>query len=431
MATATIREAVVSEAVAVETPSLRTSFKWMVGGYAFYAACQWGMLSTLAKAGNATIVGQFALGLAISAPVFMFTNLNLRGAQATDARSDFDFADYFTLRVLASLAGVLTVATIVGFLNYGVATRMVIILLGVSKAIESLGDAIAGLLQKVERLHQVAISVMLRGALSIAAFGITFLVLRSLVAAVCALVLSWSAVLLGYDLWRGAAALGEGKRFLRFHPAQLRRLLVHSAPLGVVMTLISLNANIPRYLLVKYLGEAELGIFASMAYMLQALYLVVYALGESAAARLARMFALGDVCGFRRVTGKLVWIGVAILLLGAILSTLLGRPLLTILYRSEYGKDLSVFVIMMIGGGVTAIGYFLGYGINAARRFWLQVPVIALSTVMNAAMTAVLAPRLGLMGAALALLSAALVHVFGNALALRYALGQIGPPAAT
>jgi len=427
MGTAILREPVVSEIGASQAPSLRANFKWMFASNAFYAACQWGMLSILAKAGSPAIVGRFALGLAISAPVFMLSNLNLRGAQATDARSDFDFADYFTLRVLASLAGVLIVAILTYSLSFKVATRTVVMLIAVSKAIESLGDAVAGLLQKVERLRQVAVSLMLRGALSIVSFGIVFLMSRSLVDAVCALVLSWSAVFLGYDLWRAAEVLGQGGHFFRFRPAHIRRLFMLSAPLGVVMTLISLNASIPRYLLAKYLGEAELGIFASLAYMLVALYLVVNALGESATARLARMFALGDIHGFLRLIGKLVWMGVAILTLSFVLSVLFGRQLLTLLYRPEYASNLSVFVVMMIGGGVTGIGYFLGYGINATRRFWLQVPVIGLSTVTTAVLTTVLARRLGLMGAALALLSAALLHLLGNAVALRYALVQSRP----
>lgn len=424
---AILGEARISEVRPGEIPSLQINFRWMFAGNVFYAVCQWGMLSVLAKAGNATIVGRFALGLAISAPVFMFTNLHLRAVQATDARCDFEFADYFTLRVLASLVGLLTVAIVAWSLNFDVGTRAVVMLLAVSKAIESLGDAVAGLLLKVELIHQVAISLMLRGTLSVAAFGITFLAWRSLVAAVCALVLSWGTVFLGYDLWRGAAVLGRCRHFFRFRPANLRRLFVLSVPLGVVMTLFSLNVNIPRYLLAKYLGEAELGVFASLAYMLVTLYLVANALGESATARLAQMFASGDIQGFQRVIGKLVWVGVAILIAGTILSALLGRSLLTFLYRPEYADNVSVLVVIMMGGGLTAIGYFLGYGINAARRFRLQVPVVAFSTLTIAGLTTVLAPRFGLMGAALALLLAALVHVLGNALALRHALGQIEP----
>src|SRR5258708_20175466 len=163
--------------------SLRANFRWMVVANCFSGTCQWGMLSVLAKAGSDALVGQFTLGLAISAPVFMLTNLHLRGVQATDACSEFEFADYFTLRVLASLAGVFTVIVVACFLHYDLATRIVIMLLAVAKAIESLGDVIAGLLQKLERLHQMAISLILRAGLSVALFGFPFLLLHILPAA--------------------------------------------------------------------------------------------------------------------------------------------------------------------------------------------------------------------------------------------------------
>ena len=76
-----------------------------LAGNMVYAACQFGMLSVLAKLGSPSIVGQYALGLAITAPVFMLTNLQLRGVQATDARHEFAFADYFTLRLISTCWG--------------------------------------------------------------------------------------------------------------------------------------------------------------------------------------------------------------------------------------------------------------------------------------------------------------------------------------
>src|SRR5258708_4783177 len=108
-------------------PSLRANFKWTLAGNAFYAACQWGMLSVLAKAGSPAVVGQFALGLAIAPPGFMFTNLQLRAVQASDVRSEFQFADYFTLRVLASLFGLLSVAAVAWSLHYDLSTRLVVL----------------------------------------------------------------------------------------------------------------------------------------------------------------------------------------------------------------------------------------------------------------------------------------------------------------
>ncbi|MGI8856402.1 MAG: hypothetical protein ACR2JW_11675, partial [Thermomicrobiales bacterium] len=53
--------------------SLRANFSWTFVGNVVYAACQWGMLVVLAKLGSPEVVGQFALGLAITAPVIMLT----------------------------------------------------------------------------------------------------------------------------------------------------------------------------------------------------------------------------------------------------------------------------------------------------------------------------------------------------------------------
>src|SRR5262245_13252375 len=70
-------------------PSLRTNFLWTLAGNVVYAGCQWGMLIVLAKLGTPAMVGEFSLGLAICAPIFMLSNLNLRGVQATDARGEY------------------------------------------------------------------------------------------------------------------------------------------------------------------------------------------------------------------------------------------------------------------------------------------------------------------------------------------------------
>jgi O-antigen/teichoic acid export membrane protein len=424
MSTAVTVEAATLETVQgigpASAPSLRSNFKWTFAGNVIYAACQWGMLSVLAKAGSAAMVGQFALGLAVAAPVFMFSNLQLRAVQATDARSEYEFADYFTLRVLASALGLMVVAGLAWRLPYDAATRWVVMLVAASKTVESLSDVVAGLLQKHERLNQVAMSLMIRGALSLAAFGSMFLWKRNLVAATAALVVTWMAVFAVYDLWRARGVMGSPRKYFRFDRERLRRLLVVSAPLGVVMTLVSLNINTPRYMLVKYLGEAELGMFASMAYILVAVTLIVNALGQSASARLARVFAARDFAGFRSTLGKLLMMAMAVPLVGVPVAMVFGRRLLTLLYRAEYGDHVNVLVIMMVTAGLTAVGSFLGYGMTAARSFRAQVPVIGAMCVTTVGLCLVLIPRMGLEGAALALLASTLLQCVG----FKWALGK-------
>jgi O-antigen/teichoic acid export membrane protein len=396
-------------------PSLRSNFSWTLVGNIVYSACQWGMISALAKMGNAALVGRFALGLAITAPVFMFTNLQLRAVQATDARSEFAFSDYFTLRLMASLSGLFAIALLVVLGRYDTMTGAVILLIGLSKMIESLSDVIAGLLQKMERLDRVSISLMLKGTFSLLAFGAAFWLTHNLIAAVAALVFVWFTVFVLYDLRQGRNMVQGNGGFFAFRWQHLRRLAQVSAPLGIVMTLISLNVNIPRYILEHALGPSELGIFASLAYLLVAISLVINALGQSVSSRLARMFAEGNSAGFRKLLGKLLTIAGTSLILGVPAAQWIGRPLLSFIYRPEYGEHVSLFVIMVATAGVSAVASFLGYGMTAARTFRMQVPVVGVSTFTTVLFSIVLIPRMGSIGAAYALLSGACVLLVGCA----------------
>src|ERR1043166_3883519 len=83
---------------------LRANFLWTLCGTLVYSGCQWGLLVVLAKLGNAEMVGQFALGLAITAPALMFSNLQLRSVLATDASGEYSFGDYLGLRLVMTVA---------------------------------------------------------------------------------------------------------------------------------------------------------------------------------------------------------------------------------------------------------------------------------------------------------------------------------------
>ena len=53
----------------------------------------------------------------------------------------------------------------------------------------------------------------------------------------------------------------------RFESPVLLRLVRLALPLGLVMLLLSLNSNLPRYVIEQHLGERESGIFAALGYV--------------------------------------------------------------------------------------------------------------------------------------------------------------------
>ncbi len=411
----------------VAAPPLRVTFAWTLAGNVIYAGCQWGMISVLAKLGSTIAVGQFALALAITAPVFMLTNLALRSVEATDTRSDFDFGHYFTLRITATSLALAAILATVAVLGYDKKVSTVIVLIGLAKAVESGSDVIAGLLQKHERLDQVAISMMLKGGLSIIAFGTAFYLLRSVAAACVALVLAWLSVFLVYDLRLVNNLLGRHARLFDFSIGKLSRLAKLALPLGVVAALSSFNFNIPRYAMQHYRGASELGIFSALGYVTVAMTLLVNALAQSAIVRLSKSFANGRLTDYSRLLVRMA--GLCILAAGLAVGgcKLFGSVALEIIYGREYAAHVGLLQLFVAIAGVTAVAAVLGCGMTAARRFRAQLPVLTATVVVCAIVGIALTPSLGAAGAALAMLISAAVQVGGSFWVVRSAMRQSIP----
>lgn len=406
--------------------TLRRNFSWTFVGNVVYAACQWGMLVLLAKLGSPEIVGQFTLGLAVTAPVILFTDLALRDIQATDSKHQYLFGHYLALRIVSTGLALLVIAIITLSVGYRWETSLVILLVGLAKAFESISDVFHGLFQQNERMDCVAMSMMIKGPLSLLLLGIGVFISGNVVWGVVGLAVAWATVLIGYDLRMGVLMMGhllptqqsevpsECDLVVALQPRWQMETLVKLAwfalPLGFVMMLGSLNINIPRYLIERYLGERELGIFAAIAYTLVAGNMVVSALGQSATPRLAKYYAMGDSIAFRTLLFKLV--GVGALLGGAAVLVVLtaGEEILTVLYQPEYAKHADLFVWLIAAAAIKYTFYFLEDGMTAVRYFHIQVPLFILVTSISAIVCLWLLPTLGLKGVAIAMIVAAIMQ---------------------
>lgn len=403
--------------------TLRQNFSWTFLGNAVYAGCQWAMLVVLAKLGTPAMVGQFTLGLAIAAPVIMFTNLNLRVVQATDANERYQFRDYLGLRLISTALAMLILAVIIFTAGYRWETAVVVLILGFAKGVEAISDIVYGLMQQHERMDRIAISLMIKGPLSLLFLAGGIYVTKGIVGGTIGLAIAWVIVLVSYDIRSGLSIL-KGlqppemtnlQQLTLFHPWGQLKLLKKLAwlclPLGLVMMLISLNTNVPRYFIERYLGERELGIFAAIAYLMTAGGMVVSALGESACPRLSKYYATQDAAAFRTLLLKLVGIG-ALLGLGSVgVAAIAGKEILTLLYRPEYAQYADLFVWLMMAAGIGYVASLLGYSITAARYFRVQLPLFMVVTGISTFACLELLPRFGLNGAAIALIISAIVQI--------------------
>ncbi|PFP54148.1 polysaccharide biosynthesis protein, partial [Bacillus cereus] len=121
----------------------------------------------LAKMLGSHAVGLYSLALAVTAPIYMFANLQLRQVQITDINNRFTFGIYLSLRCISTLIALMVIIILCFFNNYNAETKLIVMIIAVAKAIESISDLISGVLQKNEVMDLVSKSLIIKGIMTL------------------------------------------------------------------------------------------------------------------------------------------------------------------------------------------------------------------------------------------------------------------------
>lgn len=411
-------------------PSLTGALAWSVLGTVAYLACQGAMVVVLARFGTAGQVGQFALGMAVGAPVLLLTNMGLRRVMSADVDGRFGFGDCLGLRILSGLVALGIVGTLSAVAGWRAETAAVVLLAGAAKAVESVSDVAYGLFQARERQRRIAASLVLRGAGGLAGLSAGLAFGGNAAAAVGGMGAAWLAVLVLHDLPSAARLLREtaaGSVRPRWRREALAPMLRLAWPLGAVAMLSALAASIPCLVIERRLGEAALGVYAALAYFHAASNRIVSALGEAASARLARHYAAGDARAFAgvaaRVGGAALGLGAA----GLAASMVLGPEVLALLYGPAWSAHGPLLTAVLSVAVLANLQTVLDYAMTAARRFRIQPLLYGAGAAVYGGLCLLWIPADGLAGAVQAL-AASTVLQSGAVLAV--VLHAFRPPGA-
>ena len=133
-------------------PSLQRNFSWTFLGSTVYSACNWLLILEIAKLGTPKLVGQYAIGQAVTLPILLFAQLQLRYVQVTDQTHSYRFRDYIGLRVIALFLAMAAIAAVT-CKEYAGEMAAVIMAMGLFGSVEALSDIYYGLMQKNERME--------------------------------------------------------------------------------------------------------------------------------------------------------------------------------------------------------------------------------------------------------------------------------------
>lgn len=399
---------------------------WTIAGNGTYAIAQWALLAFVARLSGAAAAGEYALALALSAPVLLLANLQLRDVQAVDVAGRHPLRTYLRLRLLTTLVAIPAIA-VVGA-TFGPARALPLILaIAAGKAVEGVGDILLGELQRHERMDLVGKSLVAKSLLSTGAFVGTLLVSRNVPTAAAALALALALVVWLVDSRFVSRLPRVPPRGARLNGAALSALLRTALPLGFAISAFSLTMQVPRYFLERHSGLHEVGIHAGILNLLVAPTLLLTSLGQVAAPRLARAYSRRDVRRFLGVALGIAAIALAMGAGGALTSLGLGGQVLALLYGSAFATRGGSLALAFAIGTAYYLASALGFAATAAHVFRGQAVLMLIVSGVSVLSSWALVPRLGLDGALWAFGLSSFTLACGQALLVGIRL--IAPPA--
>ncbi len=385
--------------------SLKKNFTWALVANIVSSFCMWLLLVILIKVGTDEVVGVFAVAKAFCLPISMLLTMRLQIVQVTDAQDDYCFGHYYTLRLVSVFLAV-CLSIVAGFLCYSPRTAVAIGVLSIGYAVINIRDIFLAVLQKSERMDQIAVSRFILGPLSLFFFGVIFFTTQNLVLAIIGLITARLIILLCRDVPTTRACLATNDKsgnFIKFQllweKEKLWSLAKITIPLGLVGWFSTLLVSVPRLVLYKYFGMAEVGYFAAMSSLLVAGSMVIVALGQAVGPRLSKYYAENNIRAYNHLLFKLLGIGVAIGLTGIAISWLFGELILALLFKPHYAEYNDIFIWITIAGAVLFVFNFLNWGLCAVREFRIQVPIYGLAAAICIGFSFWLIPVYGMKGA--------------------------------
>lgn len=388
--------------------SLSANAAWAVLGNLAYGVGRLLIFVILAKTFLQGQVGWFLVALAIVTPLSFLLNMELRLVLVTDAKGLVSPGHCLSVRLISNAVFICLMAVFCTYMysRWPSQKAIIVFLAALVRAAESVTEIYLAVLQKHERMKNVAISQAAK----------TFLVLLWVLA------VSRFSGQIGWVLvgWLAAVVLVgwlyDSRRASRHEPVgpvwpgrlfwQLARL---GMPLGVFVTVSSFHEQVSRYFIDYYIGDEAVAYYAVMIFVIAGAAAVQNGINQSVLPRLAKYYSEGSgrfgSLLVRLLFGSLL---VVVVVFGVLLWQ--GRVLLRILSRSEYVDYLysadytylgvPIFAIVLLAGVFLLAGMIAGDAIIATRRFKVRLIAVSVGLLVHIAICRYFMGRYGLWAAA-------------------------------
>ena len=358
------------------------------------------LLLVVNRACGTIVAGDFTLAFSIAQLMVTIGYFELRSYQVTDITDRHTQSEYFTFKVLSCVA-MLFISVIYVFINGYSFVRMELILaLCVFKMLDAYEEFFVTVLQRYNRLGTGAKISSIRQFISLVVFAVLVILFKDVVFAVGVCV-AVSVFIIYFGLQRNVNR--QYHISLHFDFAAIKEILFECLPLFIGSYLILYVGNAPKYAIDQYMSESYQTYYAILFMPSFVINLLSGFVFKPLLTDMSTYYYT-DKEKYKHIIQK---IGIALtgIFVFVLLAALwLGIPVLNWLYDVQLDAYQFEFILMIIGGALSALGVIISYMITIMRcQKWLMV-----SYIVTAAAAYLLSPLLvskaGIRGASIGFL---------------------------
>ena len=345
---------------------------WMLVGTVIYALCQWGQLNLVSRFGTGTDLGIFTLSIALATPVYMFFSFQLRTIQVTDVESSYGFNSFLVLRCFSGFLALTVVLGVVWIIKIEESDALVLVSVCCVKMVEGISEIYNSRLQILGRVEKIAISFSLKGMASIAGMYVGLLIFGGLLYGILISLMLLMLVVVLYDYLMGRRVSDTRGAPKPTTLAAIKHILFKGLPLGLVMLLVALNANVPKYVADYLLGRELQGIYSALVYFYVLGNLLISSVGQVAVPMLAKLYKDKEYLKFKKVSFVFCLFSPMVGVVAAVVSYFGGPALLEVALGERFSPYASILFLLLLSSIFLYLSSSLGFTLTAMREFSVQ-----------------------------------------------------------
>lgn len=400
-----------------ERPSERSIYIWNITGSIANALLSVVALMIVTRILDDRQADIFSIAWTISQLMATVGTFQIRMYQATDVTGVFRFRQYLIYRMITIGIMMISSYAYVMIRGYSGEKAVVVLLMCIFRAVDSLADVYEGWFQQKERLDLSGKALTYRIVVAVLGFGVILFTTRNLILSGAVLVVVYVVCFFVYDIryHYGVEAFRETAKKDKAGLSWVVKMTIEGFPLFINAFLMMSIMNAPKMVLDVAIEQGSLAqglqtVF-NIIFMPASFLNLAYIVFRPLITKMAIVWNIGKAKEFLKILMKIMisLFGIGILLL--IGSALLGIPILSIVYAVDLKDYKMELLIIIVGGCMYTFAAVLDNALVVIRKQYILILAYVFTYIYIKFAAEMMTGRWGILGASLSYASAMAVFL--------------------